>query len=453
MSERDEEEASLRVPPHSVEAEQSVIGALLLDNSASDRMGITLRDRHFYRHEHRAIFAVISELIGQARPADVITVHEQLQRRAPDDDFGGMAYLNALAQSVPGTANVRRYAEIVRDHAARREVMRIASLQREAAQAAKLPISALIDQGVTALLALMQGTQDREPVALRESVQAFVDEMQARLDGKTDAISTGLADLDRLTSGGGRPGELWVIGALPSMGKSALILQLARHVGTAHNVLLLTMEDSLMVAAMRHVAAAGRVNLAHLRNPQHAPERIWPDVAAAVDELAGLSVWMDDQPALGAADVRRKVQQVTARHGAPRLLIIDYLQMMDGDAGETRNRELGRLSYQMQALAKQAGVWVVLLSQLNREAVKRSGPPEMADLRDSGDIEGAARVIAMLHRQFVRKPTAENKHWAQLHVCKQSNGPTATLDLHFDGALQRFGNWDGPRPYSTAGSD
>jgi len=230
------------------------------------------------------------------------------------------------------------------------------------------------------------------------------------------------------------------------MGKSAWVLSLARHVGRDHGVLLLSMEDSAMSATARHVAAAGRVNLADLRNPRNAPESMWAGVAQAVDELSRLQVYMDDQPALTVADVRRKLQQVTLRHGKPQLLVLDYLQMMSGE-GENRNRELGQIAYQLQALGKETQTWIVLLSQLSREADKRSGPPQMSDLRDSGDIEAAARWIGMLYREWMRKPSDDNKHWAQLHVCKQSNGPTATLDLYFDGAMQRFGNWEGPAPY------
>jgi replicative DNA helicase len=153
---------------------------------------------------------------------------------------------------------------------------------------------------------------------------------------------------------------------------------------------------------------------------------------------------------LTVADVRRKVQQVEARHGRIDLLVVDFLQQMDGD-GENRNRQLGQIAYGLQALGKQSQAWVMLLSQLSREADKRSGPPQMSDLRDSGDIEAAARWIGLLHRETMRKPTAENKHWAQLHVCKQSNGPTDTINLYFDGALQRFGNWSGPAPFGSGG--
>jgi replicative DNA helicase len=310
----------------------------------------------------------------------------------------------------------------------------------------------VIEAGLGALLELQSGNRNDEPQPLRDVALRALEDLQARADGATDCIDTGLADLDALTAGGARPGELWVLGARPSMGKSAFVLSLARHVGKAKRVLLLSMEDSAQTAAQRMLAAAGGVNLADIRQPQRAPESMWSGVLRAVDELQGLSVWIDDQPALTVADVRRKMQQVQARNGRLDLVVVDFLQQMDGD-GENRNRQLGQIAYGLQALGKQTGAWIMLLSQLSREADKRSGPPQMSDLRDSGDIEAAARWIGMLHRESMRKPRPDNKHWAQLHVCKQSNGPTDTIDLYFDGALQRFGNWSGPAPYGVAAGD
>lgn len=441
-AERELDAAALAVPPHSEEAEQSVLGALLMDNAAYGALAGALAAGDFYDPLHGAIYTTIAQLVQANRPADIITVHEA----------GGheMAYLNALAQSVPSARHAAGYAQIVREHALRRAAMRLGLRLREDAQAALVPVPELVEAAVAALLELQRGARTDEPQPLRELAVRCVEDLQARADGETDCISTGLADLDDLTAGGGRPGELWVLGARPSTGKSAFVLSLARHVGKRKRVLMCSMEDSANTATQRMLAAAGGVNLADIRAPQRAPESMWAGVTAGLDDLAGLSVWIDEQPALTVADVRRKVQQVEARHGKIDLLMIDFLQQMDGE-GENRNRQLGQIAYGLQALGKRSGAWIVLLSQLSREADKRSGPPQMSDLRDSGDIEAAARWIGLLHREAMRKPSHDNKHWAQLHVCKQSNGPTATLDLYFDGALQRFGNWSGPRPIGAHG--
>lgn len=433
--------ARLRVPPHSVEAEQSVLGSLLIDNDALGALSGAIAERDFYSPDHRAIFGSIARLIGRGSPADIITVHEE--------GGHGLVYLNQLAQCVPSARLAPAYAQIVREHAMRREAVRLADQLATDAIGAQVPVEQLLDGTIAALLALQRGVRRDEPQPLAELALRCVEDLQARADGVSDCISTGLADLDALTAGGGRPGELWVLGARPSMGKSAFVLSLARHVGQGKRVLLLSMEDSANTATQRLLAAAGGVNLADIRRPDHAPESMWAGVALAVDELARLSVWIDDQPALTVADVRRKVQQVEARHGRMDLVVVDFLQQMDGE-GETRNRQLGQIAYGLQALGKQSGSWIVLLSQLSREADKRSGPPQMSDLRDSGDIEAAARWIGLLHREWMRKPTGDNKHWAQLHVCKQSNGPTDTIDLYFDGALQRFGNWSGATPFSMS---
>jgi replicative DNA helicase len=432
------------VPPHSEEAEQSVLGALLIDNAACAALAGALSVADFYDAAHGAIFGTIAALVAAGKPADVVTVFEAGGHDLP--------YLNQLAQCVPSARHAPTYARIVREHAVRRRVAKLARAVVEDAHAAQVPVLELIDGALAGLLELQSGGRDDEPQPLADVALRAVDDLQARADGKTDCIETGLADLDELTAGGARPGELWVLGARPSTGKSAFVLSLARQVGRAKRVLLLSMEDSAQTAAQRMLAAAGGVNLADIRRPTHAPESMWSGVLAALEELSALQVYVDDQPALTVHDVRRKVQQVQARRGPVDLVVIDFLQQMDGE-GENRNRQLGQIAYGLQALGKQTGAWIMLLSQLSREADKRNGPPQMSDLRDSGDIEAAARWIGLLHRDAVRKPTPENKHWAQLHVCKQSNGPTRTIDLYFDGALQRFGNWSGPAPRRLHGGD
>ncbi len=443
------------MPPHSVEAEQSVLGGLLLDNSAWDRVGGVLADRDFYRYEHRLIYAGIGALINAGKPADVITVAEQLQRKDKAEECGGLVYLNALAQSVPSASNIGAYARIVHERALLRALATIASDLADQAMQGQTAVEAIIDAAIMRLLAMQERERSSEPKALEELVPAFVDALNDRAEGKNDGIATGLRALDRLASGGGRSGELWVIGARPSMGKTAMVLHLGRHVGERFGVLMMTQEDSNQSLLARHVAAAGRVNLSNIRNPQGAPDAMWSGVSEAIDRLSKLRLYFDDQAGLTLMDVRRKIQQVKRRDPDLRLVIVDYLQLMEGQ-GDNRNQMLGQISNGLKKAAKEFGTWIVLLSQLNREADKRSGVPQMADLRDSGDIEGAADVIGLLYREWRRKPTEENKHWAQLHIAKHKNGPTDTLNLWFDGETQCFGDWDGPAPRAgmqTAGGD
>lgn len=432
-----------RKPPQNVEAEQSVLGALLLDNNAMDRVADILQAHHFHAPHHRAIYETITGLLLANKPADTLTVF----------DKGGhdLAELNALEQSVPSAANARRYAEIVVRCWRERQLIAIAGSTAEAAYKGA-EVQDVVDRAVTDLLKVSEISQREEPRGVDGLLAPWIDELSAMADGSAaPGIPTGLADLDRLTSGGVWRGELWVIGARPSMGKSAMSLTLARNMARDHSVLFLSQEDSLRTLVSRLVAAAGRVNLAHLRNPKTAPDTMWDGVTEGAEALRGLNLRIDDQASLRLIDVRRKIQQVKRRHSLD-VVFVDYLQLMRGEA-ETRNRELGDIANGLKAAAKDFDIGIVLLSQLSRKADERSGPPQMSDLRESGDIEGAADFIGMLYREHMRKPTEENKHYAELHVCKQKNGPTDTLSLHFDGAYQRFGNWDGPRPFSAKRSN
>lgn len=444
--------ATLRVPPHSVEAEQSLLGGLLLDNRAWDRVAELVSARDFYRLEHRLIFGAIAALLATSKPADAVTVHEQLKSIGTSDDAGGIAYLVELCNSLPSASQARAYADIVRQRSRARRLIGLCDDVVGQAFKAGGDVNALIDSAVTQLMALQGGMADAEPQLIEALLPPFIDALNDRFEGRGDAntVATGLHDLDRLTSGGMRAGELWVIGARPSMGKTALTLTLSRNAGDAHAVLVCTQEDSASSVVMRQVAAVGRVNLSHLRRPTtDSPQSMWTGVTAAVDALGKLRLYIDDTPGLTLMDVRRKVQQVRRRDVELRVVIVDYLQLMEGE-GDNRNLELGRIANGLKKLAKEFGITVVLLSQLNREADKRSGVPQMADLRDSGDIEGAADVIGLLHREIRKKPHETHlKHWAQLHVAKHKNGPTDTLNLWFEGETQRFENWEGPTPTSA----
>lgn len=444
--------AQLRVPPHSREAEQALLGGLLLDNRAWERVSDVITARDFYRFEHREIYAAATALIMANKPADVVTVHEALERAGKAHDVGGMAYLDALVGSVGGARNAREYALIIRQRSRARAVIGICDDAAARAFGGNGgEVDALIDQAITQLLALQGGLANDEPKPLPELLPVFIDELTARHESGGDgyAIATGLHKIDRLTAGGMRPGELWVIGARPSMGKTALTLTVSRNTSESHAVLMLTQEDSAQSLVMRHVAAQGRVNLSHLRAPHHpdVPNAMWAGVTEAVEALKDRRMFIDDQPGLSLADVRRKIQQVRRRDAELRVVIVDYLQLMEGE-GDNRNLELGRIANGLKKAAKEFGVCVVLCSQLNREADKMSGPPQLHHLRDSGDIEGAADVIGLLYRKFRVKPEPHIKHWAQLHVAKHKNGATDTLDLWFDGETQRFEDWDGPSPLS-----
>lgn len=435
-----------RTPPHSAEAEQSVLGALLIDNRVFDVVGNVLAAERFYFPVHAAIYSTIAQLVAKGQPADVVTVFEA----------GGheLALLSSLANGVPSSRNALRYAELVAEHWLRREMQRVAlDLVDELAEpaAGARAVAEIADSAAGKLLGLCAGmSASQEPQWVNDVVPAFIDLINDMAEGKVRTVLTGLRDVDEATGGGGRPGELWVLGGRPSMGKSALVQSVALNVSRTHGVLMLTQEDSMTTWLSRAVANLGRVNLADIRNPARArnADAMWSGLAAGVDQLPAHRLLLDDQGGLTLADVRRKAKQAKRKLGGGLdLLIVDYLQLMTGD-GDNRNQMLGHIANGMKALAKELDCWVMLLSQLSRKADETTGLPQVAHLRDSGDIEGAADTIGLVHREAQRKKTDENKHWAQLHLAKQKNGPTCTVNLYFDGAYQRFSDWEGPVPSS-----
>lgn len=439
------DDAQLKVPPHSVEAEQTVLGALLIDNRVFDRVADLVQADSFYRHAHRLIFGAVAQLVVACRPADIITVADALKLDGTADDAGGLVYLNQLAQSVVGTANARHYAAIVAQRAQCRRAITIAhDLAAAAFEGAELQGAA--DEAVQALLALQQGADDANPRPLQDLLPGWVDALEQRAQGVNDALPTGWEDTDRLFAGGARRGELIVIGSRPSMGKTGVCHTLARNFARSAPVLVLSMEDSIQMLVARQIAATGRINLADIRNPAGAAGPLWEGVTRGMQVLQGLPIYVDDQASLTLGEVRRKAQFVRARAGDLGVVILDYLQLMEEPAGdESRAYELNRISRGLKRLAKQLGCVVVLLSQLSRRADETDAPPRLDHLAESGGIEQAADIIGLLWREARRRPRPDNKHTGQIEWAKNKNGPCGTVQLWFDGATQRWENlaWEG----------
>ena len=454
--------SSALVPPHSEQLEQSLLGALLVGGAAAwEAAEPVLAGRAvWYFPEHAAIHATIRGLMSRRRPVDVVTVF----------DAGGheLAYLNDLAQCVPAAGSAGYYAARLAELWSRRELLRVAAELHAAAMAEALgdqvdDVAAIVDRTAGDLLRLAEGREQRGPVPVREVMEALMQHLEDLVEGRVSMVETGLRDVDAQLGGGIRGGELIVLGARPSMGKSAQAGTIALHVARSWGVLLLTQEDSLATWGSRAVANVARVNLSDLRNPVHAkdPERLWSGLAEAADSLQERALLLDDQAGLTLADVRRKVQQAKrallpkgATQGRPlKLVVVDYLQLMTGDK-DNRNQLLGEISNGLKRLAKDEDMTVLLLSQLSRKAdeMPMGQLPQMHHLRDSGDIEGAADVVMLLHREAQRRKTGENAQWAQLNVAKNKNGSTGVVNLYFDGAYQRFENWDGPVPSFGPGS-
>jgi replicative DNA helicase len=455
---RDAQLEAVRVPPQSIEAEQSVLGGLLLDNAAWDRVADIIGEADFYRSDHRTVFKHVAQLIEENKPADVLTVAESLERSGKLADVGGQAYIGALALNTPSAANIRRYAEIVRE----RSIMRsLAGIGTEIADSAYSPMgrdaSVLIDEAEAKIFQIAearskarQGFVKIDPL-LTETVER-IDMLYSR-ENKNDIIglSTGLVDLDRMTAGL-QSGELIIVAGRPSMGKTTLVMNMAEHVALEEKkaVAVFSMEMSGPQLAMRMIGSVGRVDQHQLRTGTF-KEDDWPRLVDAVGKLNEAPIYIDDTAGLNVLEVRSRARRLHRQCGGLSMVVVDYLQLMSGTGGgreENRATEIAEISRSLKSLAKELKVPVVALSQLNRSVDARQDKrPMMSDLRESGAIEQDADVILFIYRDEVYNPTPENAGVAELIVAKQRNGPVGKVPLTFLGKFTRFGNSANPHQF------
>jgi replicative DNA helicase len=447
----DDEVARLRIPPHSIEAEQSVLGGLLLDNSAWDRAGDLLSDSDFYRFEHRLIYAAISALVNATKPADVITVFEQLQSLGKAEDCGGLVYLNALAQSVPSAANMRRYAEIVRERAVLRKLV---AASDEIATTAFNPqgraVSEILDDAEAKIFRIgEEGSRSRQGF---QSMDALVVQLIDRVNElhengaeEVTGVRTGFFDMDRMTAGL-QSGDLIVLAARPSMGKTAFALNIAEHVAVNEGlpVVVFSMEMGAAQLALRMVGSLGRIDQGHLRTGKLADDE-WGRLSEAVEKLGKVSLFIDESAALTPSELRARARRQARQCGKLGLIVVDYLQLMSGSGGnsdENRATVIGEISRGLKSLAKELQCPVIALSQLNRSVETRTDKrPMMSDLRESGAIEQDADVIMFIYRdEYYTKDACKEPGIAEIIIGKQRNGPTGTVKLTFLKPLTKFDN-------------
>ena len=448
---RDEEVARLRVPPHSTEAEQSVLGGLLLENLAWDKCSDLLTDSDFYRHEHRHIYAAIGSLIASSKPADVITVFEALQSLGKAEDCGGLAYLNALAQSVPSASNVRRYAEIVRERSVLRKLISASDeIATTAFNPQGQPVSQILDEAESRIFRIgeegSRGGAGFQP--MDKLVQALIDRVQElEANGSEDVtgIRTGFYDLDRMTAGL-QKGDLIVLAARPSMGKTAFALNIAEHVAVQEGlpVAVFSMEMGASQLALRVVGSLGRIDQQHLRTGRLRDDE-WERLPEAASKLSEAPMFIDETPGLNPAELRARARRLARQYGGTLgLIVIDYLQLMSGSSNsseENRATVLGEISRGMKGLAKELQCPVIALSQLNRSVETRPDKrPMMSDLRESGAIEQDADVIMFIYRDDYYNKDSKEPGVAEIVLAKQRNGPVGTVKLTFLKPLTRFDN-------------
>jgi replicative DNA helicase len=443
---------SLRTPPHSIEAEQSVLGGLLLDNAAWDRIADFIRAEDFYRYDHRIIFQHLVKLINSAHPADVITVFEALSSTGKAEEVGGLAYLNALAQNTPSAANIRRYAEIVRDRGILRKLITVSDeISSQAFSPQGKEVKEMLDEAESKIFAIAeegsrgaQGFQAIQP--LLTQVVERIDELYSR-DSQSEitGVPTGFIDLDRMTSGL-QPGDLVIVAGRPSMGKTAFSINIGENVAIDSGlpVAVFSMEMGGAQLAMRMLGSVGKLDQHRLRTGRLNDED-WPRLTHAIQKMNNAQLFIDETPALSSIELRARSRRLSRQCGKLGLIIVDYLQLMAANrAGENRATEISEISRGLKGLAKELNCPVIALSQLNRSLEQRPNKrPVMSDLRESGAIEQDADVILFIYRDEVYNPDSPDKGTAEIIIGKQRNGPIGAVRLTFLGQYTKFDNYTG----------
>ena len=442
----------LRIPPHSVEAEQSVLGGLLLDNSAWERISDTLNEDDFYRHDHRLIWQHIARLINLSRPADVVTVNVSLSSAGKSEEVGGLAYLNALAHNTPSAANIRRYAEIVRERSMLRKLVSVADeISADAFNPLGKEARQLLDEAEAKVFKIAQEgarstTGFRVIQPLLSEVVDRIDELYHR-EGDSDVtgVPTGFSDLDKMTSGL-QKGDLVIVAGRPSMGKTAFSMNIAEYVAIEQGlpVAVFSMEMGAVQLAMRMLGSVGMLDQHRMRTGKLLAED-WPRVTHAVQKMQDAQLHIDETPALSSGEVRSRARRLARQCGTLGLIVIDYVQLMGAStSGENRATEISEISRSLKSLAKELECPVIALSQLNRSLEQRPNKrPIMSDLRESGAIEQDADLILFIYRDEVYNPDSPDKGTAEIIIGKQRNGPIGSVRMTFQGSSTRFLNFTG----------
>lgn len=447
----DSEVNAITAPPHSMEAEQSVLGGLMLDNTSWDVIADVISDQDFYRHEHRLIFRVISTLINESRPADVVTVQETLQNNDELDKAGGFNYLVTLVQNTPSAANIRRYAEIVRERSIIRQLAEVGTeIARNAYNPQGKNAEQLLDEAENSVFQIAESSTKAKQGflemadLLRQNIERIDMLYQRDNPNQVTGTATGFIDLDHMTSGL-QSGDLIIVAGRPSMGKTAFAINIAENVALESNlpIAVFSMEMGASQLVMRMLSSIGRIDQNILKNGNLKDEH-WDRLNEAVVKLSDAPVFIDETPGLTALEVRARSRRLARRfNGRLGLIVIDYLQLMSGSRrSDNRAAELGEISRSLKSLAKELQVPIIALSQLSRSVEQRTDKrPMMSDLRESGAIEQDADLIMFMFRdEYYTKENSQYKGLAECIVGKHRNGPTGRVFLTFLGQFTRFEN-------------
>lgn len=437
----------LKLPPHSVDAEQAILGGLLQDNTAYDRIADTLTEADFYRQEHRLIYRAALGLINGNKPADVVTVAERLDAEGILQDVGGLPYLVDMVNNSTA-ANVRSYAGIVRERSILRKLAEVGSALADSVYSPAKSASVLLAEAQQTLSEMETKSASAEAKPIADALRGMIERIDATYHGGVKALKTGFKDLDEKIVGL-EPGDSIILAGRPAMGKTAFGLQIANHVAESAPVLVFSLEMPAQQLAMRETSRISNIDLMKLRTAKLGEED-WQKLTYAVGKLNTRNLFIDDRSGLNMQQIRARARQVKRQHGLG-LIVIDYLQLIAGE-GENQNTKITNISQQIKLMARELGVPVITLSQLNRDLERRTNKrPTMADLRDSGAIEQDADVVLFLYRDEYYNLETTWKGVAECIIGKQRNGPVGFVLLTYISERAMFGDFTGRyTPYTQA---
>lgn len=439
------ETTALRLPPHSVEGEQSVLGGLMLDNAAWDKIADVVTSADFYRQDHRLIFSAIAALADEGKPLDAITVAEQLTVLSHSEATGGLSYLSELVKNTPSAANIKAYSEIIRERSVLRQLITASNEIADSAYDTEGRNSVeILDEAERKVFKIAEtGPQRGGPEGVNPLIAKTLRKIDAlfHADGGITGVTTGFRDLDERTSGM-QKSDLIILAGRPSMGKTSLAMNLVENalLKTELPVLVFSMEMPADSLVMRMLSSLGRIDQSKIRTGK-LDEEDWPRLTSAVNMLKGKPLYIDDTPALSPTELRSRSRRVAREHkGQLGLIMVDYLQLMRVNGfSEGRTAEISEISRSLKALAKELECPVLALSQLNRSLEQRPNKrPVNSDLRESGAIEQDADLIIFIYRDEVYNEDTVDKGIAEIIIGKQRNGPIGTLRLAFLGRYTKF---------------
>ena len=430
------------LPPHSIEAEQSVLGALLQQPDAFDGIAGRVDAGMFYRAQHGTVFRVIADMMNANQPVDFVTVAERLEQVGALDDLGGMAYLAELHSSTPSARNIGRYAAIVREKWQARRLMAIGHEITDAATT--MQVHDAVSQAQEKLSSVVESTSRGEAQPIGVSVAQVLEHIDTAFNNKTGIVglSTGLIDLDGKL-GGLRPGQLIIVAGRPGMGKTAMALQIAHEIAsTGTPTLVLSMEMPAIELAAREVARVAKLSVADMMRGKLHSDDDWAALTHGMSRVKELPMLVDEQGGLSFVEAAAKIRLARRKHSIG-LAVLDYLQLMHGD-GDNRNQELEGITRGLKALSKELGIPIIALSQLSRKCEERTNKrPMLSDLRESGGIEQDADVVLMIYRDEVYNQDSEDKGTAEIIIAKQRQGPTGRIRTVFHGEYASFADFAG----------